>query len=613
MIVRNEEEILERCLQSVTGLVDEIVIIDTGSSDSTKKIAAQYTSKIFDLDWTQDFSVARNESIARATGEWILVLDADEYMDSSSFTTLLTFLQNHRNRAPIGIILPIYNFVGAHNSGKISQSKAMRLFTRHPDLMFVRPIHEQLKLVNGNLTEFELEIPIYHSGYIEEAIKSKQKTKRNDEIFQQMRNQGRLTPYDSFTLGNEYMAQDLYEEALSFYLDADQPSEQYKSWLPNCKGARISCLMKLHQYTEAYEQIQLAINRWTGVCDFYWLEGYLYAQLGMDKEAILSLERCIAIAEKKSEHPTYLISPNYGSTLPLQQLYVLYSRSFDLQKTVFCLTKLCYANPTNQSALLQLTKLIITPEQYDQVQSLIQSLYPLPTSSQLTMIVDVFIQLGHKPLSEIYWNNCRVFNIELPLEVKLKYYLLHEDWSLFQQTLVQESEERSANWDFSIYCAAIVWPQHAAELYALLSPEFDSNPANVASVCLYLFRTGQYNQYDELIQRHEEHLEDLANILGGAFYEDRQYELALDYYSLLLKQETLSAKGFENLARLYFMQEETNEGLQFVEKALELLPERIELYMMMLTQTVNSHHKMQIKSRLIKAYPGLLHFPKFPL
>jgi glycosyltransferase involved in cell wall biosynthesis len=613
MIVRNESELLERCLQSVSSIVDEIIIVDTGSTDATKQIAAHYTSQIYDLEWTQDFAVARNTSIAKASGQWILILDADEYIDSTNFELLKTFLHSHNNREPIGVILPVFNFVGALNSGKVSRSNAIRLFTRHPDLSFVRPIHEQLQSRTGSLIELELEMPIYHTGYTEETIAYKQKTNRNEAIFQKMKEQGLLTPYDSFTLGNEYLVQDRYQEALSCYLEADQLSELNKSWLPQCKGNRINCLMKLHQYTEAYAQIKLAKNRWSNVCDFYLLEGYLLAQIGMDKEAIQSLETCILIAEKKSEHPTYLISPNYGSTLPLQQLFIIYSRLFDTQKAVFYLTKLCYASPNNLTVLLQLIKLIATPEQSDHIETFIHSLYPNPTPNQLVMILDVFVQLGFKSLSTLIWRRCGLENINLSVELILNYSVLHEDWTLLQQTLIQLPDGLDKKWDISIYRATMIWPQYKSELRKRLSTEFTADPATIVVICLALFNQGRYDQYDELIGRHQEHFEVFANLLGDAFYADRQYELALDYYSLLLEREALSGQGYENLARLYFMQGETAEGLDFAEKALELSPERIDLSMLLLLNISDSSRKIQIQSKLQRLYPGLLHFPIAPL
>ena len=80
MIVKNEEKILERCLDSVADLVDEIVIADTGSTDATREIARRYTEKVYDFPWTDDFSAARNFVFSRATQEYIYSADADEVL-----------------------------------------------------------------------------------------------------------------------------------------------------------------------------------------------------------------------------------------------------------------------------------------------------------------------------------------------------------------------------------------------------------------------------------------------------------------------------------------------------------------------------------------------------
>lgn len=78
MITKNEGQYLDKSLNSVKDLVDEIIIVDTGSTDNTKEIAKKFTNKIYDFNWSDDFSAARNESLKYATGEWIFVLDADE-------------------------------------------------------------------------------------------------------------------------------------------------------------------------------------------------------------------------------------------------------------------------------------------------------------------------------------------------------------------------------------------------------------------------------------------------------------------------------------------------------------------------------------------------------
>src|SRR5229473_1042408 len=81
LMVRNEEESLPGCLQSVAGAANEIIVVDTGSTDRTKEVAANFGAKVFDFPWVDDFAAARNECIRHATGDWIFWMDADERMD----------------------------------------------------------------------------------------------------------------------------------------------------------------------------------------------------------------------------------------------------------------------------------------------------------------------------------------------------------------------------------------------------------------------------------------------------------------------------------------------------------------------------------------------------
>ena len=89
MIVRDEEEVLGRCLESVKNTVDEMIIVDTGSRDRTKEIAAEYTDKVYDFEWKQDFSAARNFSLSKGTMDYLMWLDADDILPRESAAAML--------------------------------------------------------------------------------------------------------------------------------------------------------------------------------------------------------------------------------------------------------------------------------------------------------------------------------------------------------------------------------------------------------------------------------------------------------------------------------------------------------------------------------------------
>ena len=96
MIVKNEKAFLERCLKSVQGLVDEIIVVDTGSRDKTKEIALRFGAKVYDFNWCDDFSLARNEWLKYATGDWILVLDADEMIAQEDFKKIRWLMEQDK-------------------------------------------------------------------------------------------------------------------------------------------------------------------------------------------------------------------------------------------------------------------------------------------------------------------------------------------------------------------------------------------------------------------------------------------------------------------------------------------------------------------------------------
>ena len=175
MIVKNEERYLAACLKSVRDVVDEMIIVDTGSTDKTREIARVFGAKIFEFPWTGDFAVARNYSLTHAEGDWILVLDADEVISPLDHAELKTLL-NRRSPAPAAYSIITRNYttnvsiIGwTANDGKYPEetrlgwmiSGKVRLFPRRSDISFRNAVHE---LVEKSLEEAK--IPVFNCGII---------------------------------------------------------------------------------------------------------------------------------------------------------------------------------------------------------------------------------------------------------------------------------------------------------------------------------------------------------------------------------------------------------------------------------------------------------------
>src|SRR5262245_40712984 len=127
LIVRNEKPSLGRCLDSVQGLAEEIVVVDTGSEDGTRQIAACHGARVFDFPWCDDFAAARNETLRHATGQWVLWLDADEYFDEANRGKVKELLAGLDERSAYVMVQRSHHPAGQTGS-RVQQ---VRLFKRH--------------------------------------------------------------------------------------------------------------------------------------------------------------------------------------------------------------------------------------------------------------------------------------------------------------------------------------------------------------------------------------------------------------------------------------------------------------------------------------------------
>jgi glycosyltransferase involved in cell wall biosynthesis len=175
MILKDEAFFLSRCLESVRHYVDEIVLVDTGSSDSTLAICRQYTERVFTFDWVNDFAAARNFSLQQARGKWILVLDADELITPDDLATLRALLSSASEDAFILDQLnysddPVERDWQPLNGQQVfgwpykgyRLNPCARLFRNRQDIHYTGKVHEVIDLREGDLPSRALHIPIHH-------------------------------------------------------------------------------------------------------------------------------------------------------------------------------------------------------------------------------------------------------------------------------------------------------------------------------------------------------------------------------------------------------------------------------------------------------------------
>ncbi|WP_242040423.1 tetratricopeptide repeat protein [Anabaena subtropica] len=157
MIVKNEAATLPKCLSSVVNVVDEMVVLDTGSSDRTPHIAREFGAKVYDFVWCNDFSIARNTALKYVTGDWVLVLDADETLTPG----IVPHLKNAAASEEYLLVNLVRQEVGAEQS---PYSLVSRLFRHHPDIRFERPYHA---LVDDSVSAILQKEPQWQIGYLQ--------------------------------------------------------------------------------------------------------------------------------------------------------------------------------------------------------------------------------------------------------------------------------------------------------------------------------------------------------------------------------------------------------------------------------------------------------------
>lgn len=182
----NEERCIKRCVNSIESLANEIIIIDTGSTDETLKIISELGNakvKLFHEKWVDDFSYMRNQLIKKAKNDWVFMIDADEYIEPVSLEkiSMLINLVDNVDIVPKVISPKLTNTDGS--SLYITQ----RIFKKNPHLKYIGYAHEELRYNNNPIFPYIcIDIPLHHDGYENEIVETKNKNDRNLKLLKKM-------------------------------------------------------------------------------------------------------------------------------------------------------------------------------------------------------------------------------------------------------------------------------------------------------------------------------------------------------------------------------------------------------------------------------------------
>lgn len=265
IIAKNEEQYIEQCLRKLLRYDTEIVVVDTGSTDNTKEIAAKYTDKLFDFAWCDDFSAARNFAVSRASNNWILILDCDEYVQEIDVAKLRTCMQKYPKNVGVMEIRNVYTTVeGGISKEGIRLDEVPRFFNRNYYEYRFR-IHEQITPKKSDnydemiLETFHLPIVVKHYGYDIPKQEMIRKQERNlGLLLKSIGETEGMDDYIYFQIGQSYNVLENYEKAIEAYdmcLEINRNPE--KKFLGICLEAYADCLIKVGSPENAYRLLDM--------------------------------------------------------------------------------------------------------------------------------------------------------------------------------------------------------------------------------------------------------------------------------------------------------------------------------------------------------------------
>ncbi len=331
MITRNEERFLGECLARARAAVDEIVIVDTGSTDRTVEIAESFGARVLHRPWDDDFSAPRNTALAAATGDWILVLDADEFLQDGGCERIREAVRDARVS---GYHL---HFVNVYGKGRTLGVMMVRLFRNLPGIEYCNVIHEQvtpslqrLGAARG-LVLTSLDVVVDHYGYTDEVMDQRGKNERNERLFKK---QLALHPDDVYSLykygdflrrvpGRGDDARAVLEQCLRSILDGPPtlPRE-----LPYAGEVAALCALESARSGDnarARAVLDMALRRFLPTPNLHYISASLALADGRAEDAILHYRRCLAYRGQVLVVPIQEGITSYVSLAGIAQAWIL--------------------------------------------------------------------------------------------------------------------------------------------------------------------------------------------------------------------------------------------------------------------------------------------------
>jgi len=316
LVVQDEATFLARCLASFKDVVHEICVLDMGSSDETVAIAERFGAKVVFHEWNDDFSEARNRCLEMATMNWVVMVDADEYLRREDAPILN---EAFMRRDCDGFSVRIFNFSREGTPFYITHLSP-RIFKNNGDFRYEGVVHEQLVGVDA-VVNFELiEVAIYHTGHLRKARELKGKSRRNLTLLKKALDKDEMSMVNLFHLANEISHHpDKRQETLELYQHIYDEGGA-ADFAPRLVILRVLALIREKLWDEALLAIEQGLIRFPDFTDLVYQRGVIERKKGLVIKPIRSFEACLTMGKPRPNLEFSNASYAYGPMFHLAEL-----------------------------------------------------------------------------------------------------------------------------------------------------------------------------------------------------------------------------------------------------------------------------------------------------
>ncbi|MBM5719932.1 tetratricopeptide repeat-containing glycosyltransferase family 2 protein [Listeria ivanovii] len=396
MIVKNEAHILRQSLASFRKFTEEIIIVDTGSTDETKKIAKEFTDFVYDFEWTGNFSDARNFAATKATGKWIMAIDADECLEEESYLKLKKQLKLQNESIYMAQII---SFTG--EKGRVTTTNHMpRIYKNDGTICFRGVIHEQLEAVDKHSIEAGIaDVKIYHYGYMSEIVEKQGKSNRNLRLLEKEVKNNKDSGFVHFNIGQEMNRLGKKEEALKEFSEAFRLRDDNQYIWAKLSAYHIADLLEQEKrYEESLAIIEEARIIWPNVPEFPLKKAnilYLSHQLEDAKEIYQSLLETTTI----DYQPIVL----YEATnfIPHKMLGHIYLEEKDYTRAMTYFSKAYAENSSDYGVMFQMIMLLSKFHEPKEIFAFMERHQFISSTETGLRLLSMTTQQGYAELSEL--------------------------------------------------------------------------------------------------------------------------------------------------------------------------------------------------------------------